>query len=1230
MKWISKIPWTDEQLSAITCEGGKGDIIVSAAAGSGKTTVLVERIIKNIIERKTAMDHLLVVTFTEAAAAEMRERIIDSLKAKREEIKGDPNSTAEDIDYLDEQIFLSDTADIMTIDAFCNRVVSNNYHALGIDPNIRIADHATLEMLRDEAIEKLFNEMYVEIYENKPENAERIEHFKRLIECYGTDRNDNALSNTIKDIHKFAVSFKNVDEWLKRSAEQYGGNGYSIYKLNSLKKTAERYKTTLAEHKRVFVKYGTKFGNDAPKNYYKIADTIDSLTAVLNELVTAVDFDRVGEIYNEYFAGRRWPKFATLAKNVDDEEFWRLYGSKIDAAEKIKESVKSLCTTSNDAENQSEAVKQQVCDLIFIVGEYVKKYEAEKEKLNVLEFSDIEHKTYELFVKDSAVREFYKNKYDEILIDEYQDTNELQDSLFEIISKKNRFMVGDLKQSIYRFRGGDPYIFKKKSDDFEKTDNNDIKIVLSQNFRSRQEILRGVNDIFCKIMNEQVGDVDYTKEQLCRLTENKEYNEPQDCTEIKPEYMPEMHYLYCEKSGGSGKSKKDYQVEFIADKIRGLLDSGAEVYDKKLKRKRRLMNKDIVILERSIKDNGQELVAALAERGIDAYAKTTSYFKCREIVVMMSLINVINNSLQDIPLVAVMRSPIWGFTDDELVQLKYNYPKSNMVLSVRSCAKTDTTELGIRCARAIEQLDRWRQYVRKKSVAQLIWAIYEETGFFDIIGAIDEGEEAQFNLKVLYEKAYEYEKTGFKGLANFIRYIEREESHEDNMEGVSLVGEEQDVVRIMTFHKSKGLEFPYVFVANLGKEFYSGADSAARMHKDYGIGIKSVDIDAHIKSSNTAYNVINEQNKLEDMGEQLRVLYVALTRAKERLFAVASVEHKEKLEKDAITGRLCEKVSSIGIDKWAAADAKGFSDWICGAACLSPETWKFELHDMSEYGAESVGDTEAEESAAESEEEIVYNDDEIKRAVDELLSYKYEYTELSDIPARVSVTQLKERSMTVDALTEGEPDDLMGDDEEIQHIRMQSKPQFMRKDELAANEKGTIYHLIMSELDFKRIRNEGADAVDKECERLVNAGIVRENDMKSVRGENNIKAFFESDIGKRAVNAVKLYREKPFQLAIPVKEYDKEIDEVFNENGIKKYKDETIILQGIIDLFFEEKDGSVILVDYKTDNVTQSSPQEIRKRYDKQLELYSEAIKKLTGRNVKEKMLYLAKSGETA
>lgn len=1231
MKWISKIPWTEEQLKAITCESGRGDIIVSAAAGSGKTTVLVERIIKNITERKTSMDSLLVVTFTEAAAAEMRERIIDSLKAKREEIKNAPDCTAEDKNYLDEQIFLSDTADIMTIDAFCNRVVSNNYHALGMDPNIRIGDHQTLEMLRDSAIEKLFNEMYIEIYENKPENAKRTDHFKRLIECYGTDRNDNVLSTTIKSIHKFAVSFKDVDEWLKRCAEHYIRGDYSVYKLNRIKETAQRYKGRLTEYKEAFEKYAEDHNDD--KYISKIIELIKKLCVIINELISAKDFNAISQINDEYFRGKRWDKFETLAKKVSDEEFLTLHGTKIYEAEKTKEAVKALCGVKDDDKKQAEEVKTQVCDLIFIVGEYIKKYEAEKERLNVLEFSDIEHKTYELFANDCTVREFYRNKYDEILIDEYQDTNELQDSLFEIISKKNRFMVGDLKQSIYRFRGGDPYIFKKKSDNFEKNDNDDIKIMLSQNFRSRREILNGVNDIFCKIMSEQVGDVDYKKEQLCRFVENKEYDEQENGVDIKKEYMPQMHYLYYTKNEESEKNKKDYQIEFIADKIKELLESGQKIYDKKIKRKRRLMNKDIVILERSVKDNGQELVKALTERGIDAYAKVTSYFKCREIVIMMSLINVINNSLQDIPFIAVMRSPIWGFTDDELIELKYSYPKSNMVMSVRACAREDATELGRKCARVTEQLDRWRQYTRQKSVAQLIWAIYEETGFFDIIGAIDEGEEAQFNLKVLYEKAYEYEKTGFKGLADFIRYIEREESNEENTDGVSLVGEDKDVVRIMTFHKSKGLEFPYVFVANLGKDFYSGADSAARMHKDLGIGIKSVDIDAHIKSSNTAYDVIRERNRLEDMGEQLRVLYVALTRAKERLFAVASVEHKEKIEKDEIIKKLCEKAISISKDKWAAAEAKGFSDWICGAACLSPETWKFELHDMSQYNqkTEQISDND-EEKEDDVKNDEVYNNTEIHKAVSKLLSYKYKYTELSDIPSRVSVTQLKEKSITEEEISEiyeNEPNINNEDNEIINHIRIQPKPKFMCDDELEANEKGTIYHLIMSELDFDRIRACGADVVDEECERLVNESIVRRKDMESVRKENNIKSFFESEIGRRAMNAVKLYREKPFQLAIPVKEYDPGLDEIFGENGVKKYKDETIILQGIIDLFFEEENGDIILVDYKTDSLTKKTPQDIKKRYEKQLELYGEAIKKLTGNTVKEKILYLAKSGTT-
>ncbi len=1224
MKWTSKIPWTDEQLSAITAESGRGDIIVSAAAGSGKTTVLVERIIKNVIERKTRMDRLLVVTFTEAAAAEMRERIIDSLKAKREEIKGTPGAPYEDINYLDEQVFLSETADIMTIDAFCNRVVSNNYHALGIDPAIRIADHATLEMLRDEAIEKLFNEMYVELYENDPNNRERTDRFERLVECYGTDRNDNALGKLLKDVHGFAVSFKDVDAWLSKSAELYAGDEYEKQRLNSVKTKIKRCRDTFDEYKKKFDEY-SEIAEDK-KNYSKITSTAEKLSVVLNAAVNASSFDELESLNKEYFERKSWSKFVTVALKLTDQDFLERYGEMAKASDDIKETIKKLCGKKQYGKRNNEYARQQVSDIVFIVREYIKKYDEEKKKLNVFEFSDIEHKAYELFSGSKEVRDSYKNKYDEILIDEYQDTNELQDSLFEIISKKNRFMVGDLKQSIYRFRGGDPYIFKEKSDRFESDDNDDIKIVLSQNFRSRQEILRGVNDIFSLVMNEDVGDVDYKKEKLRRLTANKDYDEPELCSEIKPEYKPEMHYLYYAKSDQNELDKKDHQVIFIADKIRELLDSGEEVYDKKLKRKRPLMKKDIVILERSVRDNGQDLVSALAERGIEAYVKTTSYFKCREIVVMMSVINIINNALQDIPFIAVMRSPIWGFTDEELVRIKYEYPRPNMVMSMRACAEDEGGELGAKCKRASEQLKRWRQYVRKMSVAQLIWSIYEETGFFDIIGAIDEGEEAQFNLKVLYEKAYEYEKTGFKGLANFIRYIEREESNEENMESVSLVGEEQDVVRIMTFHKSKGLEFPYVFVVNLGKIFYRGVDSAAIMHKDQGIAIKSVDMSARVKSSNDGYDVISERNRAEDISEQLRVLYVALTRAKERLFAVASVEHKTEMSEDEIMIMLREKAKRFSDDNLAAADVKGFSDWVCPAASISTETWKFELHNMAEY-CSPVYDENAEKAEEKSEQEI--DENEVRRVIDELMGYRYKYTELSEIPSRVSVTQLKERELSresEEAIAENEPESRGGED--ISYMRMQSKPKFMRKGELSPNEKGTIYHLIMSKLDYDKIRGRGADAIDEECSRLVEEGTVRESDMKIVRRENDISAFFESDIGKRALNSPKLYREKPFQMAIPLSEYDTETENAFNENGEKKYSGETIILQGIIDMFFEEN-GGIVIVDYKTDNVSSSSPQEIRARYKKQLELYSEAVSKLTGKPVTESVLYLAKTGET-
>ncbi len=1218
--------WTEEQERAIHTLSGEGNILVSAAAGSGKTAVLVERILRKIIRNETEIDRLLVVTFTEAAAAEMREKIIKRLTKEMD----DPSNNGGQIKMLKKQVQLAQTANIMTIDAFCNRVVQNNFHLLGADPDVSIIDSAMEELLRDEAMESLFARMY------KNDNEDEHSAFERLLDVYASNRDDKGLAKVIHFIYKFVMSFADPAGWLENAAENYSLPAYKMPVALYYERVSRSAAARCAEKLDGFI------GDAADK---KLIEYAKELKAVAVSVRDAEDWDDIYNVYDRLFKSKKGKRKLVSVVQTPPEANGPDSKPEEDRLGFIR---KELIDRLNDGITVSRGAFEEACDsgllyeeardLVWIVKEFMREYAALKDRNSVREFSDIEHMTYELFRDHEDIRNIYAAKYDEILIDEYQDTNGLQDAIFNMISHNNIFMVGDLKQSIYRFRGGDPYIFRDKSDKYMTGETADKKLVLSQNFRSRREILNSVNDVFGCIMSREAGDVEYTGTE--KIVRSKDYY-PLPETDLKSE----LHYLMVRSSAETDKGMEE--ILFTADKIKELLESGARVYDKDTGKLRPIRKKDIVILQNSVKSNGEDFVKALSDRGIAAFTETETFFSRREINVMLSLISVINNSRQDIPLLAVMRSPIGGFTEDELARIRLaGSDFDNFISAVRSFAakggqrlnkgkyiykgqktyadlkKHDRRSLAKKCYAFTENLKRWRGYVRSKSVAQLIWTIYEETYFYDMMGAIEQGEEAQFNLRLLYERARQYENAGFKGLFNFIKYIEQIEGHDEDLGGAKLIGENHDVVRIMTIHKSKGLEFPYVFVCGAGKKFRTAEDvSIIRLHKELGIGLPYIYYDKHYTRDTKIKETIAQVNKNELTAERMRLLYVALTRAREKLYVIASVNTGEEVTEEALDIAWSSKLSGGKMLPSVALTAKGFYDWICPAAYASPETWKLVYHNITSTAEEA--ETEKEE-----ERETFEDSPELRRAVYDILDYRYPYSESSTIPSRASVTQLKE--LTIERMSGEDNDDTVyepdsrrtadaNDMADLMFSPLHPKPAFMReKGDKPANEIGTLYHLVMSELNLDIIRKKGADRVKDGIERLIREDKITVEDVKYIDIEK-LKGFYESDIGKRLLASPEIHREQPFQINIPATEYDPSLSE--------EYAEEKLILQGIIDCYFKEPDGYVLL-DYKTDKV-RNNKKEIRRKYDKQLELYKKAIESLTGRTVKESMLYLFDIGET-
>lgn len=1232
--------WTPQQDDAIQTKTGDGNLLVSAAAGSGKTAVLVERILQKIIKKETTADRLLVVTFTEAAASEMREKIINRLIKEMNE----DGYSSEEKRFLKNQIRLSETADIMTIDAFCNRVVQNNFHILGADPNVSIADSAMGQLLKAEATAKLFNRLY------NSADKEENEKFSRLLEAYASNRNEAGLEKLIYHVYNFITSFAEPEKWLDDMAGVYtlplSQMPHMLHLENVSRSAAEK---CTSEINALLI----ELSENTPESDSEIYDEITALTEYIQELngiaqgiKNAQDCDGIFEIYKMYFkktSGRKKQISPVQSPVVVENEENNIYAEKINfirntfidrLSNGITESVEKISEACN-----MPLLFRHCSDIVWIVKEFIKEYTLIKDRKKVREFSDIEHMTYRLFRDYEDIKNNYKNKYDEILIDEYQDTNGLQDAIFNLISDKNIFMVGDLKQSIYRFRGGDPYIFKHKSNTYGTDKSNDNKIVLSQNFRSRYEILDSVNDIFTTLMSADAGDVEYTDDELIVREKERDYYPP-----VGMNCKSELDFIAVDKNGDL--DRHNAEIIFTADKIAELLSSEAKVFDKDLNGMRPIRKRDIVILENSVKANGSLLVNELSRRGIDAFTEIESFFDRREIQTMLSLLTVIDNSRQDIPLIAVMRSPIGGFSENDLVRIRLaSKTTDNFISAVRSYAdgnnlrlnrsafrfasgsvtatdhKKHNDNLCFKCRKFIGSLRRWRGYMRTKSVAELIWSIYEETYFYDIMGAIEKGEEAQLNLHLLYERAKTYESAGFKGLFNFIRYIEQIEGRDEDLGGAKLVGENHDVVRIMTIHKSKGLEFPVVFLLGAGKDFPPSKDFASvRLHKELGFGLPHIYYDEHYMQETKIMDIIKLVNHDELAAERLRLLYVALTRAREKLYVTVSRNINEGETDENIISAFSEDITLGKMLPSKVLAAKGFYSWICPAALANENTWDFNIIHPQIRDEEEAEETTSEETFEESEE--------LKKSVFEILDYSYPYPQGNEIPSRTSVTQIKELTIERMANEESEftrpvyePDNRRSSSDDMAELMfspLHVKPAFMReKGEKAANEIGTLYHLVMSEINLSLLREKGIESIDSEIDRMISDGTVSEEDRGYI-DVDKIKAFYKSGLGQRLLASKEIHRETPFQINISATEYNPALGD--------EYKDETVILQGIIDCFFEEN-GNYILLDYKTDKVKNNS-NEIKIKYLKQLELYTKAIETLTDKKVSESRLYLFDTDE--
>ena len=1216
--------WTVDQEKAIYAKWRNqektesANILVNAAAGSGKTAVLVERIINKLCAPEGSPDRcdadsLLVVTFTNAAAKEMQQRIYDSLAKKQASAEEDKNTT--EAEHLKKQLSLIHSSDITTIDAFCLKTIKSYFHLLNIDPDFKIADSAECEMLKDEAMEELFEKYYCD------------KEFTDLLCLFSDGRDDKELAQTIREIFDFTRSQPEPHKWLCEKAEmlllEEEINPYFITVKKSINENAisaaSIYKSALE------LMINEIEGNDKKRSTKELEAFIKS-NPPETENDLHFSFGILYKIcYNEYFLAKAiqdstWDMCRTLlsefkfertnaavkprdkSREIKDADIIGSIKDKRIAAKKIitNNIFASLTGTRQEIKEITQKhIYPMVKSLIKFCNLFEEIYLNKKESKNLREFSDIEHLCLKLFCDFPEVTKEMQNKYTEILMDEYQDSNALQEAIFEKISRgDNLFTVGDMKQSIYRFRSSDPELFKNKCDTYSKDENaHDRKIVLSKNFRSRGEVLDGINSVFEKVMSEEVGGVLYDEEQRLYCGDDK-YEEKNigRCGENKCE----CYVIMSEDSSDDEEetvSSTICEARFIAKKIREMYDSKYLVRDKRKKiiitdsgepksvdefYYRPVRFKDFAILMSSYKNSASVYQKELSDCGIDCYARTGGYFDRPEIKLATSLLKAINNPYNDIPLIAVLRSPIFSLSDDELCRIRI-FNSGSFYDAVKS-ASEGCDETAEKCLRFLDKLNRWRYLAKLMPVDKLIWTLYEEASIYSFCEAVW-GPDAASNLRLLFTRAKAYENSGYKGLFNFIRFIGNMKKKENDLDSAVMVGEDSDVVRLMTIHKSKGLEFPVVFLAGASKKFnISELSGKVILHKELGFGTDYIDFENSFYMQSIEKKALKIRIGQDMISEEMRKLYVALTRAKEKLI-VTSVS-KPSIDEE-FSNPLPKKHSAwldaTGSDdkmkKSFASSADSFIDWIAPVAMRDSKNW---IYTIVPYNAATQLYVPKEDFC-----DTASTDDKEAGAI-RINSCIYSKNTNSELPVKLSVTDLKTALITDKA-----------------DVLIPSPAFLSETNGLTGAQKGTAIHYVMQK--FMPFAGMTEDSVAEFIAQLENKGELSKEEANAVNPKDIID-FYNTELGQRIMKSNKVVREAPFEIEIPA-------STVYETDG-----DEKILLQGIIDCYFYEGD-EIVIVDYKSDFYT--SIDDITQKYRIQLEYYRLAVEKICKKSVKNSFLYL-------
>ncbi|SJQ90281.1 helicase-exonuclease AddAB subunit AddA [Clostridioides difficile] len=1266
---MSSPKWTKEQLEVI--ESRECNLLVAAAAGSGKTAVLVERIIQMITSRENPIDidKLLVVTFTNAAASEMRERIGDAIGKALDE---NPENK-----HLQNQLVLLNKSSITTIHSFCLDVIKSNFHRINLDPNFRIGDQTECAILKQEAIEEVFEDLY----------EERDEGFLNLVESYAERGGDKEVQDIILGIYSFAMASPEPKKWLIDSAERFNIDenfdfSQSIWaraildtvkiEINGLCLNMERALKEVESIEEL-----ETFAEKLSVEYKKIADISQACNKSWDEAYKKM-------------ASMSFENYVKGVKRISKDAPSYIKESKEKAKtirDKTKKSLESIVSATFNKDNDSirEEIKYLyniVKPISSVVLRFEEEYSNKKREKGIIDFNDIEHFALNILtdvdekgnIVPSDIAVGYRNKFYEIFIDEYQDSNLVQEVLLKAVANTetpNRFMVGDVKQSIYRFRQAKPELFLQKYNNYnDKKGSSHRKIMLYKNFRSREEVVDAVNYIFENIMNENIGEIEYTEKERLNLGANfnvdtdeksiiggaTEIHLIQKDNKLDDDIINDKDDRINNKENEIEEEEKldniQLEARMVGNIIKDLMKVNEDgkiqkVYDKGIDGYRPVEFRDIVILLRATSAWAPVFADELMNMDIPTYADVgVGYFDTIEIKTILSLLQIIDNPMQDIPLISVLKSPIFGFTPEDLIDIRVQSKDKIFYEVLKSTAEYDgftdsqnenesefipSEECINKSKDFLIKLKEFKEKSMYMSTDEFIWYLYTRAGYYAYVGALPGGSQRQANLKVLFERAKQFEETSLKGIFNFVNFIEKLKKSSSDMGSAKTLGENANVVRIMSIHKSKGLEFPVVICSAMGKNFNTqDFKKSILYHHNLGYGPQFVDYERRISFPSIAKEALKSKINIENLSEEMRVLYVAFTRAKEKLIITGSTRNIQ----DSIK-RWSNGIESLDtISQYEILKGKNFLDWIMPCVLRHRDLsnlleevgldavfnvehnskWYGKLWNKSDILVEKKSDEEKESIEEILEKIDVDNpDSDYYSEIEEKLNYIYPYEFSTRKPATISVTEIKK-------IQNNYEEELINTIFEQKVIL--KKPLFIQNEEerekISGTERGTIVHLVMEVLDLKNVSS--VNDIKSQIRGFVSKGIITEK-QASIVNPYKIYKFFASNIGKRMLNAEIINREKSIYAQVNMKDiyiYEK----LINNDDKKLYDNESVMLRGIVDAYFEE-DNQIVLVDYKTDFVNEENINQIIEKYKKQLDLYADIIETLTGKSVKEKCIYL-------